>query len=97
MLTMRGSPLAVAFSKAKPVSINPFYEVSRMNQDTWIKIHADTIRSAILKIASDNPDWFYTEIWLKDLLYLIPTDSKPKERFKADSVVFERDLDLRMK
>mgnify|MGYP001230682411 FL=1 len=68
-----------------------------MNQDTWIKIHADTIRSAILKIASDNPDWFYTEIWLKDLLYLIPTDSKPKERFKADSVVFERDLDLRMK
>jgi hypothetical protein len=91
---MLPTPLAIAFSEAKPDSTNPFYEVNRMNQDTWIKIHADIIRSAILKIATDNPDWFYTEIWLKELLHLIPTDSKPKERVKAGSVVFERDLDL---
>ena len=91
---MLGSLLAVAFSKAKPDFINAFYEVNRMNQDPMIEIHADIIRSAILKIATDNPDWFYTEIWLKELLYLIPTDSKPKERVKAGSVVFERDLDL---
>ena len=93
---MLGAPLAVAFSKAKPNFINPFYEVSRMNQDPMIKIHADIIQSAILKIASEKPDWFYTEIWLKDLLYLIPTNPKPKERFKADSVDFERELDMRM-
>ena len=91
---MLGTTLAIAFSKAKPNFINSFYEVSQMNKDKLIEIHADIIRSAILKIASDNPDWFYTEIWLKDLLYLMPRNYKPSESLKADSVVYEQDLDM---
>lgn len=94
VLTMLGTTLAIAFSKAKPNFINSFYEVSQMNKDKLIEIHADIIRSAILKIASDNPDWFYTEIWLKDLLYLMPRNYKPSESLKADSVVYEQDLDM---
>ena len=89
MLTMLRRPLAVAFSKAKPNFINPFYEVTRMSQTPIIEIHADIIRSAILKIASVNPDWFYTETWLKDLLYLTPTDLTrriERKQFEDDDI-----------
>ena len=50
-----------------------------MNENPMIEIHSDIIRLAILKIASDNPDWFHSETWLKDLLYLTPTNLKRKE------------------
>ena len=78
MLAMPPTPLAIAFSEAKSESTNPFNEVSRMNQDKLIEIHADIIQSAILKIASEKPDWFYTEMWLKEILYKTPTNLKPR-------------------
>ena len=76
--------LAIAFSEAKSESINPFNEVNRMNQYTLIEIQADVIQSAILKIASEKPDWFYTEMWLKEILYQTPTNLKPRGRIEPD-------------
>ena len=80
---MLPTPLAIAFSEGKPDSINLLYEVIRMNPNETVEIKFNVLRSAILRIASEKPEWFYTEGWLKEILFIAPTNIKPKANNRA--------------
>jgi hypothetical protein len=80
---MLPTPLAIAFSEGKPDSINLLYEVIRMNPNETVEIKFNVIRSAILRIASEKPEWFYTEGWLKEILLIAPTNIEPKANNRA--------------
>ena len=55
-----------------------------MNPNETVEIKFDVIRSAILRIASEKPEWFYTERWLKDILFSTPSNLKANEHVDAD-------------
>ena len=87
---MLPAPLAIAFSKGKSDSINLLYEVIRMNPNKTVEIKFDVIRSAILRIASEKPEWFYTEVWLKEILFITPSNPNPREDTSSDLKHFKR-------
>ena len=90
MLTMRGERLGITFLKAKPNFISSLYEAISMNHSQTIEIKFVVIRDAILRIASEKPEWFYTEGWLKEILVSTPSNLKPKEDINSDLEHFKR-------
>ena len=78
MLAMRGVLLGIAFLETKPNFISSLYEAISMNHSQNIEIRFVVIRDAILRIASEKPEWFYTEGWLKEILSITPSNPKPK-------------------
>ena len=61
-----------------------------MNHNQTIEIKFDVIRSAILRIASEKPEWFYTEVWLKEILFITPSNLNPREDISSDLEHFKR-------
>ena len=90
VLAMREVLPAIAFLEAKPNSINLLYRAISMNRSQTIEIQLGIIHSAIIRIASEKPEWFYTEGWLKEILISTPSNLKPEEGISSDKEQFKK-------
>ena len=60
-----------------------------MNHHQTIEIKFAVIRDAVLRIASEKPEWFYTEGWLKEILSTIPSNQRPRQSISPDIKNFD--------